>query len=38
MSVRHIKFPIVGVQFHPESVLCEDGKLIISNFLEGSGR
>ena len=35
MSVRHIEFPIEGVQFHPESVLCEDGKLIIKNFLEG---
>ena len=35
MSVQHVKFPIVGVQFHPESVLCEDGKLIIKNFLEG---
>jgi anthranilate synthase component 2 len=34
MSVRHVKFPIVGVQFHPESVLCEDGKLIVKNFLE----
>ena len=36
MSVRHVKFPIEGVQFHPESVLCEDGKLIIKNFLEGN--
>lgn len=36
MSVRHVEFPIEGVQFHPESVLCEDGKLIIKNFLEGS--
>lgn len=36
MSVRHIEFPIEGVQFHPESVLCEDGKLIIKNFLEGT--
>ena len=35
MSVRHVEFPIEGVQFHPESVLCEDGKLIIKNFLEG---
>jgi anthranilate synthase component II len=34
MSVRHVKFPIVGVQFHPESILCEDGKLIMKNFLE----
>lgn len=35
MSVRHVEYPIEGVQFHPESVLCEDGKLIIKNFLEG---
>jgi anthranilate synthase component II len=35
MAVRHIKFPIDGVQFHPESILCEDGKLIIKNFLDG---
>jgi len=36
MGVRHIKFPIEGVQFHPESILCEDGKKIIKNFLDGS--
>jgi anthranilate synthase component II len=35
MGVRHVKFPIDGVQFHPESILCEDGKIIIKNFLEG---
>jgi anthranilate synthase component 2 len=35
MGVRHIKYPIKGVQFHPESILCEDGKLIMKNFLEG---
>ncbi len=35
MAVRHKKFPIDGVQFHPESILCEDGKLIVKNFLEG---
>ena len=34
MGVRHVKYPINGVQFHPESILCEDGKLIIKNFLE----
>jgi len=34
MGVRHVKFPIDGVQFHPESILCEDGKLIIKNFLD----
>ena len=36
MGVRHTKYPIDGVQFHPESILCEDGKLIIRNFLEGN--
>jgi anthranilate synthase/aminodeoxychorismate synthase-like glutamine amidotransferase len=35
MGVRHAKYPIEGVQFHPESILCENGKLIIKNFLEG---
>ena len=35
MGIRHIKYPIYGVQFHPESILCEDGKVIIKNFLEG---
>jgi anthranilate synthase component 2 len=33
MGIRHRKFPIYGVQFHPESILCEDGKVIIRNFL-----
>lgn len=35
MAVRHVKYPIFGVQFHPESILCQDGKKIICNFLEG---
>ena len=35
MGIRHVKYPIYGVQFHPESILCEDGRLIIKNFLEG---
>jgi anthranilate synthase component 2 len=35
MAVRHVKYPIAGVQFHPESILCQDGKLILKNFLEG---
>ena len=38
MSVRHTAYPIVGVQFHPESILCEDGKLIVKNFLEAKLR
>ena len=35
MGVRHAEYPIEGVQFHPESILCEDGKLVMKNFLEG---
>jgi len=35
MGIRHKEYPITGLQFHPESILCEDGKKIIKNFLEG---
>lgn len=33
-AVKHKKYPIYGVQFHPESIGTENGKLIIKNFLE----
>ena len=33
MAVRHKKFPVEGVQFHPESILNQEGKKILENFL-----
>ncbi|MEM1585990.1 MAG: aminodeoxychorismate/anthranilate synthase component II [Candidatus Bathyarchaeia archaeon] len=33
MGVRHVVYPIEGVQFHPESILTSEGKLLLKNFL-----
>ncbi|GAB2827328.1 aminodeoxychorismate/anthranilate synthase component II [Alpinimonas psychrophila] len=37
MGLQHISAPIVGVQFHPESVLTEGGYVMLGNWLETTG-
>jgi para-aminobenzoate synthetase component II len=39
MGVRHKKFAVEGVQFHPESIMTQEGKKLLNNFLgmEGNG-
>lgn len=34
MSLRHKEFDIRGIQYHPESILTPDGKMIVSNWLK----
>jgi anthranilate synthase/aminodeoxychorismate synthase-like glutamine amidotransferase len=36
MGLRHREYPIVGVQFHPESILTAIGKDLLRNFLTGA--
>lgn len=35
MGLRHREYSIVGVQFHPESILTESGHVMLQNFLQG---
>lgn len=34
MGLKHVKYPIWGVQFHPESILTGEGMKILNNFLK----
>lgn len=34
MAVQHKKYPIYGVQFHPESIMTPDGKTMLKNFID----
>jgi len=34
MGVRHRQFTVEGVQFHPESIMTQEGKTLLKNFLE----
>ena len=36
MGVRHRELPAEGVQFHPESILTEEGRRLLRNFLDGA--
>lgn len=34
MAIRHKKLPIVGIQFHPESIATKSGKILLRNFFD----
>lgn len=33
MAIKHVNYPVWGLQFHPESILTKEGKKILANFL-----
>ena len=36
MAVEHVTYPVIGVQFHPESAASEYGYALIDRFLHGA--
>ena len=38
MGVRHERYPVFGVQYHPESILTVEGRRIVANFIEVAQR
>ena len=36
MAVEHVRHPVIGLQFHPESVLTEHGYVLLDRFLHGA--
>jgi anthranilate/para-aminobenzoate synthase component II len=36
-ALRHVRHPVWGVQFHPESILTQEGKHLLKNFLIMAG-
>ena len=36
MAIEHVRHPVIGPQFHPESVLSEHGYLLLDRFLHGA--
>ncbi len=38
MGLRHRQYPVEGIQFHPESILTEHGKQLLTNFLASDAK